>query len=389
MKCLCFRDIVKHSPNLYTTIYYLHMLITTLLFLNPLRSELTLSEKNIMSQNLEIFNRLKKLSETNEFSKLKMSFNDKCPRAVEKCSLNSCTIPGMKVGEKDGSFDLLKIQESYSKGLRNSFLVWKDIYERVRDNSVLERLVSGLHFSITTHIANFHTKIFNTYFSHPLIFQSKYNEKFEHNLFFLYNIVRLAVANLHTNTGALSKETLQFSKFLRNLIAKERLELAMRLETYKNTNDQQITFNQDNSRKITLDELSDLIVDENFSSVLNELPKIEKDAIEATNDIVRRISCLECDKCKLLGTIQVKGMKAAIKSLNNVPLYKNEAIFLINLFRRLSISVKESQKLKNIQFPHFNLIFICHREISVILMTLLIMTLCYLKISRRRRNKFN
>lgn len=338
-------------------------------------------------QNKEIFKQLKDLSETKDFSKIKMGFNDKCPREVEKCHISTCTVPQMNLKDEQGVIDLLKIRESYSPGIRGSNLVWRDIYDIANTQDLLSKLVSGLHFSVTTHIYKFHTKLLNIYFSHPLQYQNKYSNEFQNNFNMLYNAVKIAVANLESNTGVVPESALTFSKVLKEVITRDSIisKSSSRFEKV-NIDKNQKTF-PGNLNGPESGEINKSMIDQEFDLLLKGLPLIQDTIIEKTNDIVRTISCLNCQKCILWGTIQTKGLKAAVKVLKNIPLYQNECIFLINLFRRLSVSMVESENLLDVKIPYLNLIAICYRQVFIILITKSLLILGYLKIYRYKKNK--
>lgn len=330
-------------------------------------------EERIQELNSLIFNRLETLANTNDFSKIKMGFNDRCPRKVESCQISSCMVNGMSLSDNDGYIDLKKIKESYSPGVRNSSRIWNDMYGIVKDDTLLTNILSGLHTSVSTHISLFHTKIFNSYFSHPVLYQSWFRPEYKDNLHLLYSVITIAVANLGTNTGTVEQDAIEFAHFLKEKLVSVDLKnkFNKEVETGKSLNE--------------LHNLSKYSIEENFKLILKRSPKISKEAISKINDFVRNISCLNCEKCKLWGTIQTKGIKAAIKVLNGMPLYKNEAIFLINLLRRLSTSIKYGPRLETRIAPHLNLLFICHKQIGIITVTLGSVLLLYLKLSRKKK----
>lgn len=344
---------------------------------------LTPAEHITLARNSQISTQLKALAESNDFSKIKMSFNDKCPRAVEKCHATSCSVPKMSVQGEDGYIDLLSVREAYSPTAAGSAVVWNEIYALVNSNEVLRKVVSGLHFSVTTHLSAFHYRIFNYYFSNPLIFQRRFNQEYKDNFIFLFSLIRAAVANLTNSPGEIPKEVLSLSLLIQKTVLKEKMQIRSNFvsENGASNTDNKQSFNE---LMQNINAMEQFGLQENFKYLFGDIPNIDKSAIEVTNAIVRQIACLNCEKCKLWGTIQVKGIKAAIKSLNGMPLYPNEVIFLINAFRRLSVSVTESDRLQNVRMPYLCLIILCHKQILSILMMVLIVLLAYLK---RRRTK--
>lgn len=339
--------------------------------------------------NMEIFPYLKEVAESDHFSKIQMSFNDKCPLDAKKCGLTSCSAPRIKFQGEDGYIDLLAVKESFSTVSSNgsSATIWKNLYSLVEDHEPMKRLLSGLHYSVTTHLSYNHTKIFNFYFSNPLLFKKRYNKEYKDNFYYLYTIIRSAVATLFINEGEITEPTRIFSKRIRRLISKER-RLNNSDVVYQNVD---INMKSLIDTKHTKDiEYSSKDLPREYSSTdefIDGLPKIDKSFIDVTNQMVKYVSCLECEKCKLWGTIQVKGIKSAIKALNGMPLFKNEAIFLVNLFRQLSITMIEGERMLNTRFPHPCILITCHKQILFIIVTVLSITLGYLRIQRRKKVK--
>lgn len=362
--------------------------------LNYAYTHMTPLEQTVQAQNREMLVSLKDLAESEYFSKIKMSFNEKCPRVTEKCHLASCAVPQMKIQGKDGVIDLLKIRESYSPASQGSTRVWMDIYDVVKDNDLMKKIVSGLHFSVTTHLSAFHTKIFNVYFSNPLIFQRRFNQEYKDNFLFVYSVVRAAVANLEHCRGDVPARVKKFSRMLRKSMIREGRARESKILSGRGISEQKpsLTIEYGGNKKPFQDienaADSQIAEVESSNNMLDSLPKIDRNAIETVNEIVKCVACLSCQKCRLWGTIQTKGLKAAIKSLNGMPLYKNDVIFLINLFRRLSVSVEESQKMQKVRIPHLNLIAVCHKQLAIIIITILSTILGYQRVKRSKKIKY-
>lgn len=361
--------------------------------LNYASTHMTPLEQAVQAQNKEVFVPLKNLAESEHFSKIRMSFNEKCPRETEKCHLASCVVPQMELQGKDGVIDLLKIRESYSPASKGSSRVWMDIYDIVKDDDLMKKIVSGLHFSVTTHLSAFHTKIFNVHFSNPLIYQRRFKQEYKENFLFLYSMVRAAVANLEHNKGDVPVRVRKFSRMLRKAMIREKRARESKILSGMGISEQKPSLAIEHKvRRESFDDIENdidsQIVETESSSVLDDLPKVSKNTIETVNEIVKCVACLSCQQCRLWGTIQTKGLKAAIKSLNEIPLYKNDVIFLINVFRRLSVSVEESQKMEKVKVPHLNLIIVCHKQLAIIIITVLSTFLGYQRVKRSRKIKY-
>ena len=122
-----------------------------LLFFQSINSSL---EQRVEQMNDQTYEKLDFLSKTEYFSKIKLNFYEKCPKIVESCNVTSCAVPRIKYKNEDGYIDLLSVVESYSPSVRQSSQVWSDIYASLPDQT-LRNIISGLHFSVTTHIAIF------------------------------------------------------------------------------------------------------------------------------------------------------------------------------------------------------------------------------------------
>ncbi|OQS54860.1 AERO1 [Ecytonucleospora hepatopenaei] len=288
------------------------------------------TELEVESLNNEIYGDLRKLASTELYSKIKINFYDKCPRVKDDCTYTSCEVPTIKYGDKEGVIDLLSVIESFSPGIKHSNLVWNDIYKTTEDQNIL-KIISGLHFSVTTHIAAFHTKIFGFYVSNPRKFINRYNEVYKNNFLNLYKVVRTAVGHLKNIPADINDETRALSNKIR----------------------------------------------------IKALPVIETSVTDVLDKCIACIACLNCEKCILWGTIQTRGLKSVVKVLNNKTLYRNDVIYLINLFRRLSESVKQSRRMKNVLFPNIYLPIVYYKQFTILILAIFLMV--YMNIRRKLR----
>ena len=285
---------------------------------------LTFTEREQYIENLNIitYATLAKLAATDHYSKIKMNFYDKCPKPTENCGLE-CQVPIIKYKNQHGIIDLLNVPESYSPQIKNSANVWSDIYN-INDDITFKNIVSGLQFSVTTHICSFHTYFFNIPIPNPLKFKIRYREEYKNQFFDLWLLIRSAVGNIKNIHPNIDSETMALSELITDDVVPVNLEI-----------------------------ISDL-----------------KKTIEF-------IACLNCQKCILWGTIQTKGLISAVKILNNIKVEKNELIFLINLFRRLSETIKQSRRLYDIKYPELYLILVYYKRllptIAIILLTIYIL----------------
>lgn len=357
-----------------------------MLYLLHLVSALLTLEDSIEHFNNQIHNDLNNLATSNHFAIIKMAFTDKCPLATKKCTAASCDVPKIKFEGKDGHINLNNVIESYSPAGKTGGAVWKNLNALVSDNITLKRILSGLNFSVTTHLTSKYTKIFNYFFSNPRLFKKKYNKEQKDNFLFLYSIIRAAISTLPTNPGEINEQAKALGNKVRRLMRKE-LELKKEDMLYQNTANKKALLDKTKPKDIENEDDENILEISNSEELFESLPKIEKEAIEVLNEMVKYISCLECDKCKLWGTIQTKGIKSAVKTLNGMPLFKNEVIFLVNLFRQLSYTVIENKRMLNVRLPILNVFIICHRQILMILMTSLVLVLVFLKFKVKKHIK--
>ncbi|ORD95178.1 hypothetical protein ECANGB1_2678 [Enterospora canceri] len=275
-------------------------------------------EREVEKLNQMTYDKLNEISKTNYYSKVKMMFYEKCPKITEGCKATACEVPTIKYGDEDGVVDLLSVVESYSPSIKHSNLVWADIYKAM-ENEAMIKVVSGLHFSVTTHIAAFHTPFFGFFLSNPKKFKNRYAKEFKENFLNLWLFVRAAVANLkNINTEA-------------------------------------------NEDALTLSRMIDV----------PEMPKIDISANKQITRAIECIACLNCQKCILWGTIQTRGLKAAVKAVNSKKLYKSDVIFLINVFRRLSETMRQSRKMYDVRYPSMYLILVYYKQMLPLIAVLL------------------
>lgn len=325
---------------------------SALLILNLVHSDLlSLVER----QNTRIYNSLKSISEKDDFSKIKMNFNEKCPRKVDKCALDSCVVQQMSFKGEDGYIDLLKTRESYSKNTKGSNLVWQDLYKVASKYKEFPQILSGLQFSISTHISAFYVKLFGFFISNPRLFQERYRKEYKDNFIHLYLIIRQAVINLSKNSETIDPDV-------------HKLSLLMKFD-----NELETLMKSDDEYKAVIESI------ENIKSMDSD------EIFTATNDMVKCLACLTCQKCRLWGSIQLKGLRAAFKSLLGAAVYKQDVVFLINLFRRLSVSVEESRRLQSISMPYLWYFGIYYYQLLIF--TVLILSIAIYALKKRRIRK--
>lgn len=312
----------------------------------------------IEQQNEALYEPLKALAETDHFSKLKMSFNEKCPRAVEKCSALSCAVKEMGLAGESGVIDLLKTREAFSKQSSGGPEVWRDLYAHVEGNEQLRRITSGLHFSVSTHIAAFYTKVLDGFISNPRLFQKMFRDEYKENFLHLYTVLRAGVAGLANNTST-------------DIPDGARALGASIIEHNEKTASEQGGRPARRSGKAA-------------RHVNIEGIHVDPQSVSIISDMIKSVACLGCQKCRLWGTIQLRGLRAAVKSLNGMALTRLDAICLVNAFRRVSETTRQSRRLESARFPAAWLILVYYYEIVLVSTTVALLALT---IYKTRKNK--
>lgn len=267
---------------------------------------------NVNEANNLIYQKLKIIAENSSFSKIRMSFNERCTKQIERCSATSCAVPGMDMADGNGVIDLIKTPEGYSPHGYTGRRVWDEIYKGIKNETIYEQIVSGLHFSVTTHIAAFYTQIFGKFISHPRYFKIRFNKARESNFLFLYFVLYNGMVSLTSNKANINKTV---------------LELAKEMEQ---------------------------------SKIIKKINKTEipEDAAKRITGMIKELACIGCQKCRLWGTIQLRGLRAAIRAINHEKLNENDVICLVNAFRRVSETEKERKKLSEMYSLSWRLLVI-------------------------------
>ncbi|KAI5171834.1 hypothetical protein PAEPH01_1695 [Pancytospora epiphaga] len=314
-------------------------------------------------QNSSVYESLRAIAESDYFSKIEIGLKGTCPRATSKCSAASCSITKTTLKDGSGRIDLLKTREAYSPtAAEGSAEVWADLYNIVGEDRQLEIILSGLRFSISTHIAAFYTKIFGSYFSNPRLFQAKYNKAYKDNFLVLYALLRAAIASLVENPTEINSDVIKLS---RRIIKDNETEAKIKMAGRGSI-----------GSPYSLLGVSDIT---NMDGIY-----VEPEYINKITGLLKPLTCLSCRKCLLWGTIQIRGLRAAVKAINRIPLTKLDLICLINAFRRVSVTMKESRRLEEARFTFLWLPITYYCEI--VFSTCLILS-TYLLYLRMRKSK--
>lgn len=300
---------------------------------------------------------LRNLVNSKCFSKIRIDLDGPCKdfKLMKKCQFATCVVPRFnyseeknicKVGRPENNkckyyenkdknaigVDLKQAEQVYSGYTDGASDIWLKIHQEAAAYPLIAKLVSGIHFSITVHIAVYYKLIVNEYFSNPLLYHKKFNPEFLDNLGFALKFVRYAV-------GCLEKKNIECS-----------IELSK--------NDSELLNNVIlRARKFSGPPIQ-LVYYENIFAAISKL-----------------LNCIECDKCKLWGKIQFNGLKVAmdIVSGKGTNLVGNDLICIIQLLYKLESSeyfANELQKKIKWRYFYFALLYSVELGTLIISMTL-------------------
>eukprot|EP01132_Coremiostelium_polycephalum_P002796 gene2796-3477_t len=238
--------------------------------------------------------------------------------------------------DSDMSYVNLEVTPEAHTGYDGSS-VWEAIYNencftRPLDQMCLEervfyRLISGLHSSITTHIALFYRKDKTTgeWEHNPSLFRQRFQNQPD-------RIENIAVSKIG---GFLTEYQFNTGDQVADSKSYELVQELLKSKLMCQPNfDESLLFKDTYDKENLIGQFKEHF--QNISSILN---------------------CVTCEKCKLYGKLQTLGLGTALKILfddNVSSLQRNEIIALINTLRQLSTSIanieKLSQPLNQLQF---------------------------------------
>lgn len=190
--------------------------------------------------------------------------------------------PGIRV-------DLRKVKPDYTGYKEGASEVWKSVYKIAKD---LKRLVSGIQFSVTVHMAvNYAKDKHGKYMSNFSLYKMKYKEEYEMNAYITYMIVRSAVIRIKFEEAQDLIETLKHQGDLANIKWRK---MWPKYEIFFDSADQYL-------------------------------------------------DCIECGTCKLWGKVQFRGLKAAIDVLKSKEILEEDKVYLLNFFGKLSNTVEDAK----------------------------------------------
>ncbi|XP_046687949.1 uncharacterized protein LOC124373640 [Homalodisca vitripennis] len=250
-------------------------------------------------QNAAIYENLEAIAESDYFSKIKLGLGGNCPRAASKVLRSKLLDCRGSLGRKSGYIDLLKTREAYSPtGAVGSAEVWADLYGIARSSAQMSRLLSGLRFSIGhTHCGVPHQ---NTWplFCEPRLVSEEVQRGIQGKL---CGAVRGAqnrrLHRLPATPAEINGEVLELSRKIMEENGRVR-------ETSRPAHGVRVPSPRPG--------ISDQVNPDNIF--------IDPQHITTLTEMLEPLACLSCAKCLLWGTIQLRGLRAAVKAINSIPI---------------------------------------------------------------------
>lgn len=341
-----------------------------IIFISTLILSIRLFHKNsYLTKNKTLHPILEDLIKSKCFSNISINMDEPCENQdlAGKCTFKTCIVPRGSISQSKNvcrtgreknnqcifedratkdeiGVDLVQAKQIHSGYKNNAANIWNEIYNEAKPGTSLYKLISGIHYSITLHIAVFYKYIMCKYWSNPIFYYNRKNFEHYSNLVFAFKVVKYALISLK---GANLKCSLELSKSdLEKLLVLKNLIKALE---------------------------GDLPNDFGLVEYQDQMQVIKK-----------LLNCIECDLCKLWGKIQFNGLETALDIIAG---YKqrvtgNELIMLLNLFYKLSSSLIYNEKLDNqIKYRYMYFILLYSIEIFTVIFSLLI----FMCVNRRVR----
>lgn len=234
---------------------------------------------------------------------------------LERCGLLSCMVGRQSIfGEE--CINLLEVGEGYTGYSAGSADVWRRMAEIAQDDPLVSAVLSGVHYSVSTHISAFYKRLLGMHLPNPRLFMKRYRNLYRMNFYLTYILVRESLGRISPGDSDAGLEGIAAS------IRDSRFRWDIHAEG--------------------LDE-----------------------SVRRVEEILVLMDNLKCERCVLWGKIQFKGLRAALKILGGEAA-ADERLFLVNLFMRLSTSVVENIRLREYRMPRLMLVPLFWMEILVL-----------------------
>ncbi|KAF9764979.1 Endoplasmic reticulum oxidoreductin-2 [Nosema granulosis] len=244
-----------------------------------------------------------------------------------KCTLRSCSSSSFL---RNGYVSIQNLKETYT-GYNGRF-VWKKLYKICENEKDLLDFVSGIHFSVTVHIARNYSRLLRWYLPNPKLFRRKHKSKYERNFQKLLKFVKSAVFNKKSvKVTACCKKRCLCRQKGGSIISRKCFKEFGFFVFHRLLLERTLQKDQTLQKGI-------------FVRGGGLIKKIKK--------ILSLIDCLECDKCKILGNLQFEGLKEACRE----KISKEGFVYLVLFYRKLcqtSLDVEYLRSLENWIGYHF------------------------------------
>ena len=264
------------------------------------------------------------------FSHIGIDRSRKCSAGSgQMCSRSRCTLRQKHDEQLGGpTVDLRKFPESYSPHARNGAAIWRALHDMASSNPFLSKMLSGLHLSVTVHISRNFVRLFGGFLPNSLYYFKRCSDDYKRNLYTLYSYVGASVYVLCRKYG----------------------------------------------------------VEEIFPSESQRLTKASfcmgRDAIQTLDRMIDVLSCIDCERCRLWGEVQIRGLMVAtrVHMDNESRMEPGDIVRLARLFSCLCSSVAEIETLESAWGRYFSMLMVYRAEL---LYTLL--GFCIFLFLRRKR----
>lgn len=194
------------------------------------------------------------------------------------------------------TIDLLQNPETNTGYRYGAKEVWNHLFS-VSENVQYQTLMRGLKFSITVHICKFYVKNRNGYTTNPLLFKKLYRKSNHDDFKILTRFVYNTFLKLNISKYKIPEKT------------KKRLQEV---------------------QKIIRENVDKSIINFDFEPIFDKCFAI--------------LNCVGCEKCKVWGKVQIKGLLTAFRMLNGKSLAcTQELVFFIQFMNKLTVSSLETQ----------------------------------------------
>ncbi|KAM0674376.1 endoplasmic oxidoreductin-1 [Gurleya vavrai] len=258
---------------------------------------------------LLIHEHLKNLIDRKSFSLIDINFqNIRFTNDKSNVLLNNSNITNVKdngkimIENNKTQIDLRDFPEVNTNYYSNASFLWMQIHETVYNTQDLKRIISGIHYSITMHIAKFYKEKNEIYLPSQAFYNLKKSNFYLRNLKFAYFCVLKGLLEYRNNTN--------YAKFL-------------------------------NEKEARIVKIFFASLPDNFYFEFNDLKnETNKNLIKKIYRLTNKITC---EKCNLWSKIQFKGVYILQKIISDKSyinrIDKQEFIALLQLFFKLSESL--------------------------------------------------